>query len=143
MRNTDMDWVREQLTEAKTKRAVGDAVLLLLEVWEKIKQTSVDNDKDITEKFGKLALGYALVEPTVDGLEGTWVQAMPGQMKVTDVVRVKSDAFDGDLGRMHNGRVGKIVGVRYGDIIVNSIDKKQPSLDGSHYSPHMLEILVR
>ena len=38
MSDTDMDWVKEQLTQNKTKKAVGDSVLKLLEVWEQIKE---------------------------------------------------------------------------------------------------------
>jgi hypothetical protein len=33
--------------------------------------------------------------------------------------------------------------VRYGDIIVKSIDEREPSLDGTHYSPHDLEKLIQ
>ena len=141
MAKTEDSWVREQLTNAKTKRAVGTAVLKLLDTWNEIVITE-ENAKDAIEKFGKLSLGHAIVEEKVDQLKGTWVQAQPGQLKVTDIVRVKTDVFNGDLGKMHNGRVGKVVGVRYGDIIVKTIDDRLPVLDGSHYSPHMLDKLV-
>lgn len=142
MTEMDMDWVRVQMTEAKLKRSVGTAILKLMDVWEKMNHTDAVS-KEIIEAFGKLALGHALVEPKMDELAGTWIAAQPGQLKVTDIIRVKGNAFDGDLGKMHNGRVGKIVGVRYGDIVVKTIDDKFPALDGAHYSPHMLEVLVR
>jgi hypothetical protein len=54
-------------------------------------------------------------------------------------VRVKSDAFRGDIGPMHNSRVGKVIAVRYGDVIINSTDGKTPELKGVHYSPYKLE----
>jgi hypothetical protein len=141
MAKVEDSWVREQLTNAKTKRAVGTAILKLLDTWNEI-VVSEENAKDVIERFRKLALGHAIAEEKIDDLRGTWIQAQPGQLKVTDIIRVKTDVFNGDLGKMHNGRVGKVVGVRYGDIVVKTIDNRQPSLDGSHYSPHMLEKLV-
>ena len=82
MAKTEDSWVREQLTNAKTKRAVGTAVLKLLDTWNEIVITE-ENAKDAIEKFGKLSLGHAIVEEKVDQLKGTWVQAQPGQLKVT------------------------------------------------------------
>jgi hypothetical protein len=64
---------------------------------------------------------------------------MPGQIKVADVVRVKPDAFDGELGETHNGREGVIVAIRSGDVIFRSTDDKKPLLDGTHYSPYHLQ----
>ena len=52
------------------------------------------------------------------------------------------DAYEGDLGRVHNGRRGKVVAVRYGDVIFKSTDGKSPVLDGAHYTPYKLEKLV-
>ena len=40
-------------------------------------------------------------------------------------------------------RRGKVVGVRYGDIIFKSTDNKEPILDGSHYSPYQLQKRIR
>ncbi len=81
----------------------------------------------------------AVVETPKDEI---WEDARPGFLKVGDEVRVKADAFEDELGQLHNGRRGKIVGVRYGDIIIKTIDGKEPVLDGSHYSPYKLEKLV-
>lgn len=141
MPNINMDWVRQQMTEAKVKQSVGTAVLRLLEVWETMNHRE-NTAKETLETFSKLAMGHALVEPKISGFDGVWVPAQPGQISVTDIVRVKTDAFDGELGVVHNGRIGKVVGVRYGDIIVKTVDDKTPLLDGAHYSPHMLEKLV-
>lgn len=141
MSKIDMDWVRQQMTDAKVKQAVGTSVLRLLEVWETMNHKK-ETAKETVEIFSKLAMGHALVEPKVEGFEGTWIPAQPGQISVADVVRIKVDAFDGELGVVHNGRIGRVVGVRYGDIIVKTIDNKTPLLDGAHYSPHALEKLV-
>lgn len=142
MSEIDMNWVRDQMTEAKVTQTVGTSVLRLLEVWETMNHKE-ETAKNTIEIFSKLALGHALVEGTIDNLSGTWVDARPGQITVTNIVRVKSDIFSDNLGKIHNGRVGKVVGVRYGDIIVKTIDGKTPELDGAHYAPHMLEKLVK
>ena len=77
--------------------------------------------------------------------EGTSLSAGFATMYVLvgDEVRVKSNAYDGDTGVMHNGRRGKVVAVRYGDIIFKSNDNKEPVLDGTHYTPYQLQKRVR
>lgn len=140
--SVNMDWVREQMTAAKVKQSVGTSVLRLLEVWDTMNHKP-DTAKETIEIFSNLALGHALVEPETDEFKGTWVPTMAGQVKVADIVRVKSDAFDGPAGTIHNGRIGRIVGVRYGDIIVKSVDGKEPIIDGAHYKPELLEKLIR
>lgn len=138
MAEINIEWVKEQLTLNKTKKMTGDAVLELLETWKTTKRPpKSDNSKEILDIFSKLALGYALVKE--DNSE-TWIQVQPGAIKVTDVVRVKFDAFDEESGKHTlNGRKGKVVGVRYGDIIMKSDDNKTPLLDGIHLRPENLE----
>jgi hypothetical protein len=138
MAEINIEWVKEQLTLNKTKKMTGDAVLELLETWKTTKRPpKSDNSKEILDIFSKLALGYALVKE--DNSE-TWIQVQPGAIKVTDVVRVKFDAFDEESGKYTlNGRKGKVVGVRYGDIIMKSDDNKTPLLDGIHLRPENLE----
>lgn len=138
----NMDWVREQLTAVKTKRYIGKSVLDLLEEWNRINQKPEDA-KEIIDIFSKLALGHALVEAETEEFKGTWIPAMPGQVRMADIIRIKSDAFDGEAGKVHNGRIARVVGVRYGDIIVKSVDGKSPILDGEHYKPTALEKLIR
>jgi hypothetical protein len=131
MAKVDMPWVKEQLTNNKTKRVVGDHVIALLEKWEELKNTDPDPQKNeanlsqIIELFGKLALGHAII---VDTKNERWVPAQSGQIVVADEVRVKWNAFDGDMGKLHNGRRGKVVSIRYGDIIVKTTDGKEPVL---------------
>lgn len=133
--NVDYEWVREQMTLAKVRVAPGEVVLKLLNAWEEIDlpDTFVD---DAIENFSKLARGTAIIPTNPNEL---WEDARPGGIKVGDIVRVKDDAFKGELGQMHNGRQGRIVGIRYGDIVVKSIDERLPVLDGAHYSPHHLQ----
>lgn len=140
--DSSIEWVKEQMTAAKLKQSVGTSVLRLMEVWETMNHTE-KTASEAVEAFSKLALGYPLVEPSIEDFQGTWVAAQPGQLSVTDIVRVKLDAYSGSLGRIHNGRICKIVAIRYGDIVVKSVDNKDPILEGAHYSPHSLEKLVR
>lgn len=136
--NVDYEWVREQMTLAKVRVAPGEAVLQLLNAWENVDLPDAFVD-DAIEHFAKLARGTAIV-PT--NPNERWEDARPGGIKVGDIVRIKDDAFKGELGQMHNGRKGRIVGIRYGDIVVKSIDDRTPVLDGAHYSPHHLQKLV-
>ena len=136
-----MDWVKEQLTQNKTRKMTGDAVLELLDAWKNVKKPpKTDISKEVVELFAKLALGHALVK---EDKNETWVPVQAGAIKVTDVVRVKFDAFDEGSGRYFlNGRRGKLGGVRYGDIVVKSDDGKTPPRDGIHFRPENLEKLV-
>lgn len=144
MANTDMDWVKEQLTQNKTKKAVGDSVLKLLTVWDEVKEKNktVKNidPKEIVDIFGKLAMGHALIQ---ENKNERWIKAQIGQIKVADTVRVSFDAFDESTGKSSlNGRRGRIVAVRSGDIIVKTDDGKLPVLDGVHIRPEFLEKLI-
>ena len=139
MAEVDNDWVRSQLTENKTKKVVGDSVLKLLATWEQLKQPTDKNAKDIINIFSKLALGHSIVE---DNPNESWIVAQAGYIKVADTVRVRSNAFDGEQGKAYNGRRGRVVGVRYGDVIVKTDDGKTPVLDGIHFKPENLEKLV-
>lgn len=134
----DMDWVKSQLQAAKVRKPVGDATIKLIELFESL-ELSEEHQKKTVELFSKLSLGYAYVKENRNEL---WVPARPGDIKVSDIVRVRADAYTGDLGTLHNGRRGRVVGVRYGDVIFKSEDGKEPVLDGAHYPPQMLEKLV-
>lgn len=133
------EWVRSQFEAAKVKVNAGKAVLKLLNVWNELK-LSEPQRKEAIALFSKIALGHALVVDT--GAE-VWEPAGPGRITVGDEVRVLADAYDGSLGMIHNGRRGKVVGVRYGDVIFKSTDGKDPLLDGAHYSPYKLEKRIK
>ena len=139
MPNIDEQWVRSQFEVAKVKVASGKAVLELLKTWEGI-DLSEKQAKEAVEIFSKVALNYALVEPPIKN--EVWEPLRPGFITVGDEVRVTHDAYEGDLGRVHNGRRGKVVAVRYGDVIFKSTDGKSPVLDGAHYTPYKLEKLI-
>jgi len=135
----DIEWIKTQLQAARVRKPVGDATMKLIELFDSIELTEEQQQKTV-EMFSKLSLGHAFVK---DNKQETWIPARPGDIKVTDEVRVRADAYQGELGRLHNGRRGKVVGVRYGDVIFKSTDGKEPDLDGAHYPPQMLEKLVK
>lgn len=140
MPEINFDWVRQQMQDAKVKIGTGNALLALLETWNT--QNLSDNQvKETIEYFSKLAAGVNIHEDKL--VNELWVPAMPGQLTVGDEVRVLSDAFSDKAGVSHNGRRGKIIAIRYGDVIFKSTDGKEPVLEGTHYSPYKLEKRVR
>jgi hypothetical protein len=138
MKNIDMAWARIQLENANVSADTGVSVIKLLEFWLNLDHKD-ENNKKVLELFLNLCSGTAVVDTPTDEV---WQAASPGFIRVGDEVRVKADAFDGELGQLHNGRRGRVVAVRYGDIIIKTTDGKEPVLDGSHYSPYKLEKLV-
>ena len=139
MSEIDLNWVKEQLTQAKTKKIVGDSVLKLLDHVDTLSDMSEGDFTKTIQIFSRLSLGHALIK---ENKNEVWIPVVPGQIKVADEVRVRSDAFSGSTGTMHNGRKGRVVAVRYGDVIFNSTDGKQPLLEGAHYPPNFLEKLA-
>jgi hypothetical protein len=142
MPEVNFNWVRQQLEEVKAKVGSGNAVLNLLETWAKDTKLSPNMAKEAVEMFSKLALNEALSSPQAS-IDEVWVQARAGQLVVGDEVRVATNAFKDATGAIHNGRRGKIIAIRYGDVIFKSTDGKQPDLEGVHYSPDRLEKRVQ
>lgn len=142
MPEINREWLVEQLQAAKVKVGSGKAIMKLLEAWEELPKLSANQEEEVLTIFPLLAKGFTIVEEE-DEEDYTWINLQPGQITVSDVVRVKSDAFEDKLGPMHNGRRGTVVAVRYGDVIFNSTDGKSPELKGVHYSPYKLEKRVR
>lgn len=137
MKNNDTEWVKQQIQAAKVKKPVGNVILSLVEHFDEISDLLSEEDVSrVVEVFSDIAQGHAILKEKKDEV---WVPLRPGDITVSDVVRVRSDAFSGSAGRMHNGRVGVVVAVRYGDVIFKSTDEKEPTLDGTHYPPQALE----
>jgi hypothetical protein len=132
----DANWVNEQFASANVDEHVQEVVLALLENgWDGL---NVDEDKlqDIFDTFITLAQGHALLK---NETEESWIPVERGFVHRGDVVRVRHDAFDGKAGQYHNGRVGKVVAVRSGDIVFRSTDDGTPLIDGARYSPDKLQ----
>jgi hypothetical protein len=138
MANLDMKWVKEQLQAARVRKPVGDATIKLIELFDSIELTEEHQNKTI-EMFSLLAKGHTFVK---DKKDEVWVPVRPGDIRVAEKVRVRFDAFGGELGTIHNGRVGVVVGVRYGDVIIKTTDGKEPVLEGAHYPPDKMEKLI-
>lgn len=136
------EWVVEQLQAAKVKVGSGKAIIKLLEVWSELPELSDKMVEEILTVFPVLAKGHAIKEEENED-DYIWIPLQPGQIVVGDIVRVKADAFQDKLGPLHNGRRGTVVAVRYGDVIFNDTDGKNPALTGVHYSPYKLEKRVK
>lgn len=128
-------WQDEQLIRAQIPERISLPVRQLLTTWRKA-HFPIDDGPEIVRLFTELVQDHSLPEPTPPIF--AWVECRPGQIRVADVVRVRSNAFSGDGGKAHNARVGKVVALRYGDVIVDLLDAG-PELKGVHYSPHALE----
>lgn len=139
MPEVNKDWIVKQLLASDTNKKVGDSVVELLKIWIQLGEISEDEQKEIISKFSNLALKNNIVEIEE---EEVWIPARPGAIKVGDIVQVKNDSYEGELGEKHNGRRCRVVAVRYGDIVVNSIDGLKPELNGTHYPPmHLLKLV--
>lgn len=137
----DLDWAEDQLQRAGVDASMQDIVLELLTLWNSL---TINADLPHTERaadaFKQLALGYSL---TPDAPDEIWAPVLAGTILRGDTVRVKADAYKGDVGKIHNGRVGRVVGARSGDVIFKSTDDRTPTLEGVHYRPDVLEKRIR
>jgi hypothetical protein len=125
--STNFDWIRDQLSGASTPEGQASAVLELLTRWDAM-EVPEEFREDTLKLFTDLAMGHTLYLPNPDEV---WVDARAGDLVIRDIVRVKRDAFTGVLGTVHNGRVGVIVGVRYGDIVVRSTKSPSSTVRGT------------
>ena len=135
----DKEWALEQLAAAKVSIPVGNTVLKLLETWDKLPDLSTpEQATEALRLFTMLAQGTAVVDSTE-----RWIPAHSGIMiKIGQTVRIAPDAFKGSAGKIHNGRKGRVVAKRSGDIIIDSTDGKNPKILSAHYPPNVVEILA-
>lgn len=137
--NVDLDWVKAQLTAARARRGAGDAVLHLIEAWNGL-DISSELSAEAVKLFSELALGHSL---TPENPNEVWVQAQAGQLSVGNTVRVRSDAFSASKDHLFNGRVGSIVAIRTGRIVVKSTDGIEPEIDGVNFRAEQLDLRVK
>jgi len=134
----DLSWAEAQIAAARVPVPVGKAVLALLRAWGEAEFPNQAQHDQALKLFSRLAKNEAVVE---DNRE--WKPVQIGFMvRVGDTVRVRPNAFSDNQRRSLNGRVGKVVAKRSGDIIVRSTDDKTPFLDSAHFQPTALDILV-
>jgi hypothetical protein len=131
-------WEDEQMGEARIPKEAADVVRRLLNAWVEVTVPSKHQDL-ILHTFQELARGHSLVVPDLP--TERWETVTPGRVHTRDTVRVKRDAYSDDVGRMHNGRRGRVIGVRYGDIIIKYEDGRQPPFEAVHHAPAKLERL--
>lgn len=134
----DLSWAESQIAAARVPVPVGRATLALLRAWGTLEFPNEAQRDQALALFGQLAKDEAVVPETED----VWKSVQVGFMlQVGDTVRVRRNAFSGDAGRLHNGRIGRVLAKRSGDIIVRTTDDR-PVLDGAHYPPSALELKV-
>ena len=68
-----------------------------------------------------------------------WIQAHVSNVKPGDVVRVKDGSLSKGAGQIHNGRICTVLSTYSGDIIVRSIDDREPELPKTYYPAIVLE----
>lgn len=136
MPQIDYEWVKQQLTRSATRKPVGDAVMALLKLWETQSLPREEFEAEVIDTFSSLAHGHAIVKDA----EFRWIPIQIGaHVEVGETVRVRLDAFEGEPGRIHNGRIGVVVAKRYGDIIVKHTDGLPATRVEPRYPPNVLE----
>lgn len=133
----DKKWLNNQFKLDKTDPDVVRRIMALLEASEE--PTHLDDKLDeVLEKFSKLARGQMIADPEP---EAKWLSGAVQTPGVGQTVRVPPDKFTGQRGQALNGRVGKVVAVRYGDVIFNTTDDLE-YIEGLRLRPHELEIKI-
>jgi hypothetical protein len=132
-------WALGQMDDARLPQPIKTAVIRLLDVWWTQNHTKQTFDLTLTT-FDALARGHALAPK--GGHDERWAVVKPGGIVRGEQVRVRFDAYSGPAGEAHNGRRGRVVALRQGDVIVKYDDKRQPPGDGVHHSPFVLEKLL-
>lgn len=110
----DWAWVDEQLAAVGYTGTGRTRVIDVLTVLESGEYRSSEREEviKILDMAKNLFLGTAIAEPEPDILEGTWAQAERGYIVKKDVVRVKPEAYVGEAGVRHNGKVGRVTAVK-------------------------------
>lgn len=135
----DLSWAEGQVASARVPAPVGNAIMALLRTWGELSFPNEAQQDQALTLFGQLARDQAIIP---EGPE-VWKPVQVGFMiQVGDTVRVRRDAFKDAAGRVHNGRVGRVLAKRSGDIIVRSTDGQIPYLDAAHYPPSALELKI-
>lgn len=134
MKDTEWGWVSKQLAGTQLDEATKDAVVYVLERLRKEDLTD-DQERVALDIALKLAAGHSIAESSKDE---RWGPVLPGDYQIKDIVRVKADAFDGELGQRHNGKLGRVVASRNGLVLV-VLDGSPSSDIQMRYKPEHLE----
>jgi hypothetical protein len=134
MKDTEWGWVSKQLAGTELDEATRDAVVYVLETLRKQDLTD-DQERAAMNAAVKLAAGHSIA---VEKPNERWGPVVPGAYQIKDIVRVKSNAFEGDIGRKHNGKQGRVVASRNGFVMV-VLDDSPSSEIQMRYKPEHLE----
>lgn len=141
------EWVNEQLRlagyipENKERVSILNAVDLLFKELEQQRHTP-EAERTVVELFYKLASGHAIAPKDVQGAQDhVWKPFRLGDVPNGATVRVRADAYDGDLGRRHNGMVGRLVAARGGEARVQYAESTEGT--GHAHIPDKLEVLSK
>ena len=82
--------------------------------------------------------------PTPEISEIDWIPAQRVHLRPGITIRVYGNAYADkpDLAALHAGRVGVILEIKGGDVVVQTTDNRTPALNGTHYSPWILEMIL-
>lgn len=128
------DWANEQMNKVDASEDQKEQVQALLDIyWER-------EDPTVLDMFSKLSQGEPL---KVEDSEWRWLDAKPGNVFVRDLVRVRADAYPTkDARSVHNGRVGVVVGIRYGTVSVHYTEGPGSEVPAS-FTQHRLPLLEK
>lgn len=113
-----LDSVREHMNGAKVRQEVRWLVEHLLSAaWSEQERLSLEEEtvREAIDILRTVSRGHRIVPEAPDEV---WIPAKNGILVVGDTVRVRGDAYDTHPATLHNGRVGRITAMRYGDIHV-------------------------
>lgn len=68
-----------------------------------------------------------------------WADVDCMSLSVGDILRVKFDAYQTSVGKIHNGRLVRVIEVKDGDVHVVTADYKLPYLPRARHAPYRLE----
>lgn len=142
---TTREWAREQLqfagydTRNRDRASISNSIDFLFKELDQQNHTP-ESRRIVVELFHKLASGHAIAPRDVQGRQGKWVQFRLGDVPPGATVRVRHDAYDGELGSRHNGMIGKIVAARGGFVAVQYSESSEGT--GHRHLPDVLEVLV-
>lgn len=133
-------WVRQQMRDANVRPLVQAYVEELFNIYERWEYPKSEKDAAF-EVFDKLRRDIALDKPRQ--VPEVWQAGRPGRFALRDEVRVRADAYLGEVGEIHNGRRGVIIAIRHGDILVKYEDGREPEIKDARHSPFNLEKRVQ
>lgn len=136
----DWAWVSRELGGAKAADTDQEFVVAVLKAIydnaDKHKLSDAEVMVDL-DRIRELVQGHSI---TIAEEGEMWGPVIPGAYSIGDTVRVKANAYDGELGALNNGKRGRVTAARDGKVIVLYNDA--PSLDYQvRHDPERLERL--